>query len=530
MKKHLLLLLTLGWVVFACEKDDPKSIAQLTTTGVTEITQTTAVAGGNVTHDGGASVAARGVCWSTGQSPTINDSKTSNGSGVGSFSSSITGLEPNTTYFVRAYATNSEGTSYGKAITFKTLEAIELPTLTTTEVAEITLTTAVSGGNISDDGGAPVTARGVCWSTNETPTIADSKTEDGEGIGDFTSSITELEAGTTYYVRAYATNSEGTSYGDEASFTTLDLPTLTTTEVTEITQNSAISGGNISDDGGAPVTARGVCWSTNETPTIADSKTEDGGGAGSFSSNITELETGSTYYIRAYATNSEGTSYGNAISFTTQQASAGSFIDSRDNNTYKFETIGNQVWMTENLKYLPRVDHPHVGSYFAPYYYVYGYDKKIVAEAKATENYNTYGVLYNWTAAMNSSESSDSNPSNVQGVCPEGWHLPSVAEWNELIDHLGGTEDAGGKLKETGTVHWLSPNTGAINESGFTALPAGRRYGERFVDIGYTTSFWSATENTLNTAKIICMSYNRSRASISFDGKLGANPVRCVRD
>ena len=174
MKKHLLLLLTLGWVVFACEKDDPKSIAQLTTTGVTEITQTTAVAGGNITNDGGANVVARGVCWSTGQSPTINDSKTSNGSGVGSFSSSITGLEPNTTYFVRAYATNSEGTSYGKAITFKTLEAIELPTLTTTEVAEITLTTAVSGGNISDDGGAPVTARGVCWSTNETPTIADS--------------------------------------------------------------------------------------------------------------------------------------------------------------------------------------------------------------------------------------------------------------------------------------------------------------------------------------------------------------------
>ena len=289
MKKHLLLLLTLGWVVFACEKDDPKSIAQLTTTGVTEITQTTAVAGGNITNDGGANVVARGVCWSTGQSPTINDSKTSNGSGVGSFSSSITGLEPNTTYFVRAYATNSEGTSYGKAITFKTLEAIELPTLTTTEVAEITLTTAVSGGNISDDGGAPVTARGVCWSTNETPTIADSKTEDGEGIGDFTSSITELEAGTTYYVRAYATNSEGTSYGDETSFTTLDLPTLTTAEVAEITQNSAISGGNITDDGGASVTVRGVCWSKEEAPTINDNKTEDGTNTGSFISNIAGL-------------------------------------------------------------------------------------------------------------------------------------------------------------------------------------------------------------------------------------------------
>ena len=118
MKKHLLLLLTLCWVIFACEKDDPKSVAQLTTTGVTEITQTTAISGGNITSDGGASVTARGVCWSTGQTPTINDNKTTNGSGVGSFISSINGLETNTTYYVRAYAINNEGVSYGSAISF----------------------------------------------------------------------------------------------------------------------------------------------------------------------------------------------------------------------------------------------------------------------------------------------------------------------------------------------------------------------------------------------------------------------------
>ncbi len=124
------------------------------------------------------------------------------------------------------------------------------------------------------------------------------------------------------------------------------------------------------------------------------------------------------------------------------------FTDSRDGTHYNAVKIGNQVWMAENLKYLPSVVGPGTGSQTTPYYYVYGYDSTVVADAKATSNYTTYGVLYNWPAAMNEATSSSSNPSGVQGACPTGWHLPSDAEWTELTDYLGGTSVAGGKLKE----------------------------------------------------------------------------------
>ncbi|MCQ2318932.1 MAG: hypothetical protein MJZ90_08460 [Bacteroidales bacterium] len=198
-----------------------QTVATVTTNEVTEITQTTATCGGEVTSDGGAAVTARGVCWSTSQNPTVSDSHTTDGSGTGSFTSNITGLTENTTYYVRAYATNSEGTSYGEQRSFTTSQNITSPTVTTNNVTDITQTTATCGGEVTSDGGAAVTARGVCWSTSQNPTVSDSHTTDGSGTGSFTSNITGLTENTTYYVRAYATNSEGTSYGEQKSFTTL---------------------------------------------------------------------------------------------------------------------------------------------------------------------------------------------------------------------------------------------------------------------------------------------------------------------
>ena len=304
----------------SCEKDDPKSTPALTTTIVNEITQTTAFTGGIITNDGGTSVTTRGVCWSTNQTPTINDSKTMNGAGTGSFTTNIANLTPNTNYYLRAYATNIVGTSYGNAVSFKTLKELETPTLLTVDATDISQTTAASGGIINDDGGAPITIRGICWSTNQTPTIYDSKTMNGTGTGRFNSNIANLAPNTTYYIRAYATNIVGTSYGNEVSFKTLEefkLPTLVTAVVSEITQTSAIAGGNITDDGGAPITIRGICWSTNQAPTINDSKTMNGTGNGNFNSNIANLAPNITYYVRAYATNSVGTSYGNEVSFKT---------------------------------------------------------------------------------------------------------------------------------------------------------------------------------------------------------------------
>jgi uncharacterized protein (TIGR02145 family) len=193
------------------------------------------------------------------------------------------------------------------------------PVITTAAVTEISYTTASSGGNATNEGGAPIIAKGVCWSTSSDPSISDNKTTEIGGLGTFSSSLTQLTSNTLYYVRAYATNSAGTAYGDKVSFTTsqIAVPVLTTTVITSITQNTAVCGGNITDDKGGLVTVRGVCWGIAANPTIANSKTSDGTGSGTFVSSLTGLSGNTTYYIRAYATNSAGTSYGNELMFTT---------------------------------------------------------------------------------------------------------------------------------------------------------------------------------------------------------------------
>ncbi|MCE9540009.1 MAG: DUF1566 domain-containing protein, partial [Bacteroidetes bacterium] len=168
-----------------------------------------------------------------------------------------------------------------------------------------------------NDGGAAITARGVCWSTSVNPTTADSKTTNGTGTGTFSSNLTGLAVSTTYYVRAYAISIAGTTYGNQESFTTIAvLATLSTTTTTSVTTTAASSGGNITNDGGATITVRGVCWSISTNPTTVDNISTDGAGTGIFTSSLTGLTMGTIYYVRAYATNSIGTAYGNELSFT----------------------------------------------------------------------------------------------------------------------------------------------------------------------------------------------------------------------
>ena len=307
-----------------CLRDPLVTTPTVTTNTVSNIGTTSATCGGNVTSDGGATVAARGVCWSTSQNPTVSGSHTTNGSGTGSFTSYITGLAANTTYYVRAYATNIAGTVYGEQRIFTTPVGA-LPTVTTNTVSNVTTSTATCGGNVSSAGGTNVTARGVCWSTSQNPTTSNSHTTNGSGTGGFTSSITGLTANTTYYVRAYATNSAGTAYGTQRTFTTTagtcTVPTVTTNTVSNTGTTSATCGGNVTSDGGATVTARGVCWSTSQNPTTSSSHTTNGSGIGSFTSSITGLTANTTYYVRAYATNSAGTAYGTQRTFTTEAGS-----------------------------------------------------------------------------------------------------------------------------------------------------------------------------------------------------------------
>jgi uncharacterized protein (TIGR02145 family) len=341
MKKFLDLsisvCLIIGLVLVDSCKKDP-SLAILNTSAAKDITITSLTSGGDITSNGGADITARGVCWSTSQNPVISGSHSTDGKGSGTYSSTITGLVPDTKYYIRAYATNSAGTAYGNEVSSTTV-ALVAPAIVTIAVSEITFTTSESGGTITSDGGAPVTAKGVCWSASANPTIAGNHTTDGTGSDSFTSSLTELTPGTTYYIRAYATNSVGTAYGNELTFATtaLAVPVITTAVISDFSYTTAVSGGNITSNGGSDVTARGVCWSVSANPTTDDGKTSDASGSGSYVSTLTNLVPGTTYHVRAYATNSVGTGYGNDLVFTTTEVALAT-ITTKDITSISYTT------------------------------------------------------------------------------------------------------------------------------------------------------------------------------------------------
>ena len=232
LKRLLISIVIVTLSSCSTEKNTPKTAPQLTTTTVSNISLISATSGGNVTSDGDEAVTARGIVWNTITAPTTNlSTKTIDGAGIGIFSSSITNLIPSSTYFVKAYATNSVGTAYGNELSFTT-GAIVLPTISTTVISGITTTTAVSGGNITADGGGNITSRGVVWNTTTGATIAlSTKTTDRTGTSTFSNTLTGLTPNTNYYVRAYATNSSGTNYGNEISFKTAAPPALTVTDI-----------------------------------------------------------------------------------------------------------------------------------------------------------------------------------------------------------------------------------------------------------------------------------------------------------
>ena len=208
--------------ILSCKKEPsttPTTIPSVSSTAVSSITGTTAISGGNIIDDGGATIVARGICYSKTVNPTLSNNVVTSGSGTGGFTCSLTGLTPNTTYYLRAYATNSVGTAYGNnEIIFNTL--LSQPTLTTFPATSITGNVAAVEGKITNDGGSIIITRGVCYGMNANPTIADSIALSLTGLDSFTVNLTGLIGSTTYYARAYATTSAGTGYGNQINFTT----------------------------------------------------------------------------------------------------------------------------------------------------------------------------------------------------------------------------------------------------------------------------------------------------------------------
>jgi len=308
------------------------------------------------------------------------------------------------------------------------------------------------------------------------------------------------------------------------------LPIVGTIRVTDIFSTTAEGWGEVIRGGSSPVTSRGVCWSTSQSPTISDNKTTDGTGIGMFESSITGLTPNTTYYARAYATNSAGTSYQDDFTFKTSIAIGNQTIifnpnltygtvTDIDGNVYKTIQIGTQTWMAENLKTTRYNDGSNI-----PYLTNYAEWLEVLSPAYCWHyndpaSKNTYGALYNWYAVMTGK------------LSPTGWHIPSYAEWTTLDTYLGGADIAGGKMKETGTTHWKSPNVGATNESGFTCLPIGFHQSDSgFYGFGEYCYIWSSSESSLYRALGKSMSnqfgYSGWQKTIQRSGA----SVRCVKD
>ncbi len=295
-----------------------EGLPSVETVDVTNVTTSGAKVNYKVTIEGGLEVVEHGICWSESNTiPTINDHYVSGGNGTGTFSVDLSGLNPGTKYYVRAYAKNEQGgEAYGTAKDFTT-EAT-LPTVTTDGIEGTT-----AHGTVTADGGKPVTERGICWGLNHNPTTADLHDSNGTGLGSYAVPLTDLQPGKTYYYRAYAINEKGTAYGREEPLEVeANPPTVITSDVSNIQQTTALGGGNVTDDGGADVTERGVCWSTNPNPTIANSNAHDeAGGLGNFTVPMTGLTANTHYYVKAYAKNSKGKiGYGGQTDFTTAQS------------------------------------------------------------------------------------------------------------------------------------------------------------------------------------------------------------------
>ena len=513
------------------------------TTGAANVTYRAAVVNGSIVHVGASSVTARGFCYDTVMHPTVDGNLVNCGSGAGDFSTNLLNIAPNTTYYVRAYATNIWGTNYGNELTFTTLTE-HTPSVEIVPATDISFTSFTVGGDVTDSGTYAVTARGLCWATTPDPVMTGEHLHLGNGIGAFSATLTDLQPETTYYVRAYAVNAVGVAYSNNLSVTTLtpQVPTVTTDSVSMYNECLA----TVVSDGGAPILQRGFCYDTLPNPTLENGVVTVDGGVGEFNATLSGLPIGKLYFVRAFATNAKGTTYGNQFDFY-----AGcdmKTLTDYDGNVYNTVLIGNQCWMKENLRTTHYsdgwpIEHGTTSSYDVAYYYYPGNNN-------SDENVAVYGLLYNWKATMHDDSTSNSIPSDVQGVCPEGWHVPSHAEWTELTNYVksqsqyvcGSSNNAIAKAladstgwSNSGTNCAVGNNQNENNATGFSALPAGYAI-TSISEFGRNAYFWSSTvQSNMSYAQAYSLNYSNATVQQSFSYGNGLNPnrghsVRCLRD
>lgn len=430
-------------------------------------------------------------------------------------------------------------------------KVITVPQLTTAAISNLSHNTATSGGAITGDGGGAITASGICWSkTNNTPTTADSKTAGTTATGSFTSVMNNLEENTTYYVRAYATNSAGTGYGNAITFTTtvnMTLPQLTTTAVTNLSYNTATSGGTITSNGGAAITQSGICWSsTSNTPTLqADSSKAGTTATGSFTFVINNLQENTTYYVRAFAKNSVGTAYGNTITFTTtDNPNDITFTYNGAIVTYGIITsaVTGRKWMDRNLG-ATRV--ATAANDYRAYGHLFQWGRPADGHQLVTYTSGTNGTgvngktktlatsdvpgnstfitpdntvaqngvfIYDWRDDQNTNRWAINN----QGSCPTGWHIPTAAEW-EAETGITNLTTAYSQLKLTAAGYRYGDFDGSAREGLIKAAGTSAWY--------WSSSVWPSGEGFSSYTDISSADMHTDLA-----GRAYGMPIRCIKN
>lgn len=507
-----LALISMAIILHSCKKEE---VPALITASVTNITGTTATGGGTITDEGSGMIVEKGICWNTGKTPTVEDDRSIVVGSAEIFTGDMSGLDPATTYFVRAYATNESGTGYGEAVSFTTLG--QTASSLTQPASDITPTSATLNGVVIANYLSTTVTFEYGTSTNygQSATAGQSPVT-GNSLTGVNAEVTGLTEGTVYHFRLKTVNSLGTTYGNDLTFSTPgQAPSAVTTAACCLSSGGGRLNGTVNANWVSTVVtfeyglteAYGMTVTATQSPVTGNILTN-------VSAGIYGLNPGTNYHFRVKAVNSLGTTYGEDKTFTT-------LIVDRDGNVYQQIIIGTQVWMSSNLKttryndgtLIPNITDPADWSGLSTDGYCW-YNNDAVTYK------NSYGALYNWYSV------------NTGKLCPDGWHVPTDSEWTTLTDYLGGESNAGGKLKETGTWHWLSPNLGATNETGFTALPGSFRdqdgsFSDNFGRNGY---WWSTSESGVNNAWSRYLHYNLGSVGRGDDIKKDGFSVRCIKN
>ncbi len=409
------------------------------------------------------------------------------------------------------------------------------PSFENFEIRNTEITTCQISANLKSDGGTEITETGVCWSEEIEPTIKNHYKKNYNNNTSFQLTIENLSPNNTYYIRAYAKNKNGYGYSPTISTRTLGEETAVSIDrISNIGLTTATLNGSISEIPNFSITQTGFCWSIYENPTIDNSEkaVSSNPSVGAISSNITNLSPGTTYYVRAFSYDNSEAIYGIQKSFKTED----SFTDI-DGNSYKAIKIGDQVWMTENLKtskYRDGTPIPYITTSASwSTATTGGYCDYLHTPANSTK----YGKLYNWYSIIDSHD-----------IAPEGWHIPSDEEWTQLENYLmaqglsydGSITNNGISKSLVTTTEWITssvegaPGNNPIlnNSSGFNGLSAGKRYASgTFLYQGTEYAYWwSTTEQDAILSKGAAVGYDRNYLTHGNFEKTNGFSVRCIKD